>query len=169
MGMPMDALPADCRPDPRGFGLVHDAWGRLVLIDADGYRHVGVEPIRAFPLTDPRSWISLVDADGREILCVESLDDLPAETRRKVEQELAAREFVPEIRRVVAIHGETSPSEWEVETDRGPTRFQVDGDDSVRRIGESRVLIHDAQGLRYHVADTRRLDQASLRLLDRYL
>ena len=29
------------------FGLSHDSWGRLVLIDSSGRRHSGVEPVRA--------------------------------------------------------------------------------------------------------------------------
>ncbi|MBV8074963.1 MAG: DUF1854 domain-containing protein, partial [Planctomycetaceae bacterium] len=64
------------RPPSRGFGLSHDAWGRLILIDDEGRRFVGVEPVRAFPISEPGSWISICDAEGREILSVESLADL---------------------------------------------------------------------------------------------
>ena len=32
--------------------LQYDSFGRLVLTDANGRRHVGVEPIRSFPLSD---------------------------------------------------------------------------------------------------------------------
>ena len=51
------------------FGLSYDAWGRLVLIDAEGCRHVGVEPVRSYPLSDPSHWVSICDPNGREILC----------------------------------------------------------------------------------------------------
>src|SRR3954466_9786302 len=81
----------------RGFGLTHDAWGRLVLIDAEGRRHVGVEPVRSFPISDPGCWISLCDGQGRELVCVESLADLAPAVRRTLEDELALREFVPVI------------------------------------------------------------------------
>src|SRR5512135_408987 len=86
----------------RGFSLGQDDWGRLVLIVAEG-RHVGVEPVRSFPLTDPDRWISLCDAEGREVLLIESMDKLPAETRRILVEELALREFVPTIERIVRI------------------------------------------------------------------
>jgi hypothetical protein len=163
-----DAAP-DASTAPRPFGLVRDAWGRLVLIDADGRRHAGLEPVRAFPLSDPNRFISLCDAQGREVVCVESLDDLAPATRQVLEDELALREFVPVIQRILRISGETSPSDWDVETDRGTARFTLDSEDDVRRLGADRVLITDTQRLRYHVPDLRKLDPASRRLLERFL
>ena len=156
-------------PSGRPFGLGHDAWGRLVLIDAEGRRHVGVEPVRAFPISDPGRWISLCDAQGREVACVESLSDLPPAVRLTLEEELALREFVPVIKRIVRVSGELSPMVWDVETDRGATRFTLDSEDDVRRLGAHRVLITDSQKLRYQVLDARELDSASRRILDRYL
>ena len=77
-------LDRDPGPATRPFGLVRDAWGRLVLIDADGRRHVGVEPVRAFPISDPRGWISLCDIHGRELLSIEPLPpDLISARRRR--------------------------------------------------------------------------------------
>ncbi|MHC5539015.1 cyanophycin metabolism-associated DUF1854 family protein [Singulisphaera rosea] len=151
------------------FGLTHDNWGRLVLIDADGRRHVGVEPVRSFPISDPGRWISLCDSHGREILCVESLERLSPGVRQILEDELAHREFVPVITRIVRVSGETSPSEWVVETDRGPTTFTLENEDDIRRLEGRSVLITDAQKLRYRVPDTGELDHASRRLLERYL
>ena len=74
-----------------GFRLNQDEWGRLVLTDPEGRRQVGVEPVRGFPLTDPDRWISLCDADGREVLFIESMADLPEATRRILNGELALR------------------------------------------------------------------------------
>jgi hypothetical protein len=153
----------------RPFGLSQDAWGRLVLIDADGKRHVGVEPVRAFPLTDPGLWISLCDPHGREIVSIESLEDLSPSIRQVLEEELALREFTPIIQRIVRLSGEISPSDWDVETDRGATRFTLDSEDDVRRISAHRVLITDSQKLRYQVPDIRRLDVSSRRILERFL
>ena len=41
--------------------------------------------------------------------------------------------------------------------------------DDVRRLSGSRVLVIDAQGVRYLVDDLTQLDAASRRILDRYL
>ena len=166
MGSEVLSMP---HPSSRDFGLSHDAWGRLVLIDAEGRRFVGVEPIRAFPISEPGSWISICDAEGREVFCVESLAELPASIRQVLEEELALREFVPTIQRIVRVSSSTPPSEWSVETDRGPTRFTLDSEDDIRRLGAHRVLITDAKRLRYHAPDIRVLDPGSRRVLERYL
>jgi hypothetical protein len=155
--------------DGRGFSLDRDAWGRLVLIDTNGRRHVGVDPVRAFPISDPAHSISLCDAEGREVAFIEILADLPAPVRQLLETELAQREFVPVIERILRVSSDISPSDWEVETDRGRTEFTLNNDDDVRRLGPHRALLIDTRGIRYLIPDTRTLDAASRRILERYL
>lgn len=157
------------RTAPRGFGLSHDAWGRLVLIDDEGCRHVGVEPIRAFPLSDPARGISLVDAEGREVLWIDALADLPSNVRQTLEEELAAREFVPVIKRIERSTGGVFPMTWEVETDRGPTLLELDAEEDLRRVGAHRILIVDARKSRFQIPDARALDAHSRRILERYV
>ena len=161
--------PANGRPGPQPFGLHYDAWGRLVLTDAAGREHVGVEPVRAFPISDPRHGLALCDAEGHELVWVEDLDALPPPLRRFLEDDLARREFVPVVRRIVAVSAPVEPSEWEVETDRGRTRFVLNSEDDVRRLSDHRALLVDAHGIRYLIPDTRALDATSRRLLERYL
>lgn len=151
------------------FKLALDDFGRLVLTTGDGRRHVGVEPVRAFPLSDPDRWIALVDADGNELACVEDPSGLPEELRRRLEEELARREFVPVIERIVRVSAPHPPAEWEVLTDRGPTRFTFNSEDDLRRLGPRRALIVDARGMRYEVPDVASLDPESRRVLDRHL
>jgi len=156
-------------PDLNGLSLQRDAWGRLVLVDAEGHRHVGVEPVRAFPLTDPAHWISLLNAEGREVVCIEDPASLPGPVRDILENELAQREFVPVIERVLRVSSESAPYEWDVETDRGRVQFTLNSDDDVRRLGPQSALIIDAHGIRYLVRDFRTLDAASQRTFERYL
>ncbi|HEV3259380.1 MAG TPA: DUF1854 domain-containing protein [Gemmataceae bacterium] len=150
------------------FTLHHDAWGRLVLTDAAGRQHVGVEPVRSFPISDPGGRISVCDADGHELVWVEQLDDLPALVRWLLQEHLARREFLPVLRRILRITT-MEPVEWEVETDRGRTRFLLNSEDDVRRLDDHRALIIDAHGIRYFIPDTRALDAPSRRMLERYL
>jgi hypothetical protein len=156
-------------PTPAPFALHHDAWGRLVLSDAAGRQHVGVEPVRAFPITDPRHGIALCDADGHELHWIDDLDALPPPLRSILEADLARREFVPVLRRILTVSAPVEPSEWEVETDRGRTRFVLNSEDDVRRLDDRRALIVDAHGTRYLIADVDALDGTSRRLLERYL
>lgn len=151
-----------------GFSLRHDAWGHLVLIDAQGLRHVGVEPVRAFPISDPGRGISLCDAEGHEVAWVEDVSDLPPELRQVLEDELAQRAFIPVLRRIVRASSESPPSDWEVQTDRGPTRLTLHSDEDIRRLGPHCALIIDAQGLRHLIPDLRALDAASRRILEHF-
>ena len=154
---------------PPAIELEYDTFGRLVLNDAAGRRHVGVEPIRAFPLSDPRRSISICNAEGVEVLWIEDLDAAPAAARQMIEEELSRREFMPVIQRVVRVSSNTDPSRWEVETDRGATEFMLKNEDDVRRVGPRGAILLDSSGMRYLVPDTRKLDSASRRVLERYL
>jgi hypothetical protein len=152
------------------FTLMRDAFGRLSLLRADGGRVEDIEPVRAFPISAPDGYVSIRDAAGRELLWIESLAEVPTETRVLLEEELARREFMPIIRRIYSVTFTASPLEWRVETDRGKTAFLMDdGDNDVRRLGPHGMLLLDVHGIRYLIPDTRRLDAASRRVFDRYL
>ena len=56
--------------------LTRDAFGKLVLTDAQGERHVGVAPVRAFPIQAPDEGISLMTSDGREVAWIPALTEL---------------------------------------------------------------------------------------------
>jgi uncharacterized protein DUF1854 len=149
--------------------LLFDPWGRLVLTEAGGRQHVGVEVVRAFPLSSPRRGLSVFDGDGRELAWIDDLDALPPELRRTIEEQLSRREFVPIIRRVHSISAAVEPSDWEVETDRGRTRFLLKSEEDVHPLSDDSALITDAHGIRYLIPDIRRLDPASRRLIERFL
>lgn len=151
------------------FTLDRDDFGRLVLTDADGQRSVGVDPVRAFPITDPTRNVAIVDAEGRELVLIDDLDTLPADLRTAIDREFARREFIPVIARIQKVHGESHPTEWDVQTDRGPVKFTVNSDDDIRRMGPNRALIVDTQGVRYLIHDVARLDPASKRILEVWL
>lgn len=157
------------RPELRTFGLQHDAWGRLVLIDAEGRRYVGVEPVRCFPISDPQQWVSIVDAEGRELACIERLDDIPAATRKTLTEELSRREFMPVIERITDVSTGTDPAQWEVITDRGSTTFMLKSEEDIRRLSPTRLLIIDDHGIRYSIPDLRTLDAASRKMLERFM
>ncbi len=147
----------------------HDPWGKLVLTDALGREHVGVEPVRAFPISNPREGVAVCDAEGREVLWIDALDALPPEQLQLLEHELARRQFLPTIRRIVSVSANGEPSQWHVETDRGSTRFTLQSEEDVRPLANHRAMIFDAHGVRYLIADVRAVDAASRRVLERYL
>lgn len=151
------------------FQLTADAFGRLVLTDSAGQAHMGVQIIRAFPISSPQAGIAITSADGKELAWIDDLAQLPAALRRTVEEHLGRREFVPVIRRIIRVRTLADKSEWEVETDRGRTTFQVQGDNDVRALEPNRALLVDTHGIRYLIADLAALDAASSRYLERFL
>lgn len=151
------------------FRVSRNAFGRLVLVAADGRAYEGVVPVRAFPIAAPEEGISLVSAEGHELAWLERLADLPPQPRALVEEELASREFVPEIRRLHRVSSFATPSTWEVETDRGETSFVLKGEEDIRRLGANGLLIADSHGIQFLIRDLTTLDKASRRLLDRFL
>lgn len=152
------------------FDMNRNTFGKLVFISSEtGQTYAGVAPVRAFPISAPENGISLVDADGHELAWIERLDDLPAQIRNLIEEELANREFLPEISKLSHVSTFATPSTWKVETDRGITTFTLRGEEDIRRIGQSTLLIADSHGVQFLIRDLNALDKASRRLLDRFL
>lgn len=151
------------------FSLTRDTYGRLVLITVDGEDHVGVVAVRAFPIAAPENGISLLDAEGHELAWIDHLSELPTQARALLEQELASREFMPEIRRIKAVSSFATPSTWQVETDRGDTEFVLKGEEDIRRLSHTTLLIADSHGIQFLISDLFALDRTSRKLLDRFL
>ncbi|QDL37139.1 DUF1854 domain-containing protein [Rhodoferax sediminis] len=155
--------------DACDFQLERNPFGRLVWIAPTGERFDGVTPVRAFPVSMPAEGLSLLHADGHELAWIERLDALPPAVRSLIEEELAAREFAPEILRLKSVSTFSTPSTWEVETDRGDTRFVLKGEEDIRRLDGAALLITGGQGVHFKVRDMLALDPVSRRLLGRFL
>lgn len=151
------------------YRLERNAFGRLVLTDAAGERHEGVVPVRAFPMAAPLEGVSLVSTEGHELAWIEHLDQLPAELRALLDEELASREFEPEITRIKAVSTFSTPSVWEVETDRGETTFVLKGEEDIRRLAGPALLVASGQGVQFLIRDRMALDRHSRRILERFL
>ncbi len=151
------------------FQLQRDSYGRLVLTAENGIIHEGVTPVRAFPIAAPDEGISLVNFEGHEVGWADRIADLPAAERELIAEELASREFVPEISRIIAVSSFACPSTWQVVTDRGTAELVLKGEEDIRRLSQTRLLIADSHGIQFLVRDIGELDRHSRKLLDRFL
>ena len=149
--------------------LTRNTQGRLVLTTADGTQHEAVVPVRAYPISAPDQMVSLMGADGHELAWLDSLDELDADARALVEEELRRREFMPEIKRLFGVSSFATPSTWDIETDRGRASLQLKGEEDIRRMGGGVMLIADAHGVQFMIRDVSALDRHSRKLLDRFL
>lgn len=151
------------------FQLFWNDAGRLVLTDAQGVNHVGVIPVRAFPVSAAEEGLSLVDVDGHELAWIDRLSDLPTEQQEAVQRGLREREFMPEIQRLHGVSSFATPSTWRVDTDRGPFELVLKGEEDIRRLTGNTLLVSDSHGVQYLIRDLMALDRHSRKLLDRFL
>jgi hypothetical protein len=150
------------------FSLQRAANRKLTLIDAAGVRHDEVRPIRLFPLTDPGHWVSIVNEQGEDLVCIEDLESLPAEDLTILLESLAYREFVPVIEAIHSIRRAAHGFEWDVTTDLGRIHFSVENDESIQPLGGGSIVIVDHQNTRYLIPDPSKLDGKSRQKLERY-
>ncbi len=156
--------------DLTGMRLARNAHGRLVLTLGSGQVFESVVPVRAFPLAAPEEGLSLVGSDGKEALWVDRMADLPADARALIEEDLAVREFVPTIHSIRKVSSFSTPSTWDLETDRGSAQMVLKAEEDIRKLaGRTRLLISGSDGVQYRIPDTTQLDKHSRKLLERFL
>ena len=154
--------------DP-GFRLTRDPFGRLVLELPDGSLHEGVVPVRAFPIAAPDEGIALINTEGHEVGWADRLADLPPAFGQLIEEELASREFVPEIEKILDVSSFACPSTWQVRTNRGPATLLLKGEEDIRRLSQTQMMISDTHGIQFLIREIGTLDRHSRKLLDRFL
>jgi hypothetical protein len=151
------------------FQLLRNSYGRLVLTAENGDIHDGITPVRAFPIAAPDEGLSLVNYEGHEVAWIDKLTDLPPAIGQLIEADLASREFVPEIERIEAVSSFACPSTWQLLTNRGKAELILKGEEDIRRLSQTRLLIADAHGIQFLIRDLSTLDRQSKKLLDRFL
>ena len=129
---------------------------------------VDAKVARCFPWSVPDCYISIRNPDGKEISLLESLDDLDADSRAVVEEELSDRVFNPKIRGVSKYKREFGVTSVTAETDRGEVTFQLRSRDDVQVLSPTRALFRDADGIIYELPDLTKLDPASQKRLQQY-
>lgn len=163
------SAPEDLEKAVEPAGIAPDGEDFLAMELPDGRRLGGLRPLRLFPLSEAEGWIALLDADGAERAIIESLERLGAPARIAVQACLRRHEFLPEIESIIRVSSKLEPSEWTVRTDRGIARFVLRHDSDFRRAGPCGALIVDADGIRYHIADRRKMDARSQRFVEWYI
>ncbi len=151
------------------FELSRDEWSHLKLTDSAGHEYCNVSVVPLFPISASKQWVSLISAEGEEIACLDSIQGLSASNILLLEEELALREFIPIIEKIVSVSGITEPCEWFVETNHGPTSFVLKTEEDVRRISAKAVNITDANGIRFRVDDMKNLDKRSRSFVEWYV
>ena len=94
----------------------------------------------------------------------------PDEQYGLIEEDLAVREFVPVIQRIHKVSSYSTPSTWDLETDRGPVQLVLKAEEDIRRLsGRTHLMITSQDGVQFSVPDSTALDRTSRKLLERFL
>jgi hypothetical protein len=117
----------------------------------------------------PEQFIAFVSPEGKEVAWIDDLSALPQDMREVITQEIASREVMPTIERIVSVSTLSTPSTWDIVTDRGATKLILKGEEDIRRLPGSTLIITDSHGLRFVLPDMQALDKNSRRILDRFL
>jgi hypothetical protein len=149
--------------------LIQNAKAQWCYTDSEGQVHIDVIAVRAFPLSAPEQGVSIVSSAGHELQWIEDINQLDTSSRTMLDKLLTQREFMPEIQRINSVSSYATPSIWQVSTDRGETALTLKGEEDIRRLTFTRLLIADSNGLQFVINDIEKLDHASRRRLDRFL
>ena len=137
--------------------------GRLIAAVAG--RSIAVKLRQCFPWSEPARFVSLRDADDKEVALIEQPSSLDDESRQVFEMALAEAGFVLDVTRVVNIEEEIEIRQWTVETKQGNRSFQTHLDDWPRVLPSGGLLIRDVAGDLYRLAEPATLDKKSRVLL----
>jgi hypothetical protein len=125
--------------------------------------------VRAYPVSAPDQGVAVMDADGHELQWVPNLLALAPELQATLREAVDEREFLPQILRLDTVSSFLTPCTWTVQTDRGTTQFMLKGEEDIRRLTGTVLLINDANGVQYMIRDLAAMDKHSRKLLDRFL
>ena len=143
--------------------------GRWFFVSADGTKHDNVTAVRSFPVAAPEEGIALVDVDGKELLWISHLARVEEPARSKIMTAMTQREFMPKILRLYGVSGFVTPCTWDIETDRGRTQLLLKGEEDIRRLSVTVLLVTDGHGVQFLIRDLAQMDRYSRELLDRFL
>jgi hypothetical protein len=129
---------------------------------SDGREFTGLEPRRLFPVNNPDNYISLIDAEGREVALIRSVAALNPASFSCVKASLDDYYLVPRIIRIVSASEKYGTVRWVVETDRGIKGFDIrNRNHDIRVYKDGRIRVRDSDDNRYIISDYHELDQYS--------
>ena len=135
-----------------------------------------VVPVRAFPVSEPDSFISIREPDtkdvgkGAEIGLIENLSDFDEKSVLLIKKELDKRYFTPEIQKIYSIKEQFGYLYFDVLTSAGKSSFVMNNPSSnIRVLEDKRSLIYDIDGNCFEIPEISKMDKASFKKIEIYL
>lgn len=125
---------------------------------------------RILPLTNPNTYISVMDTESKEIGIILSTDEMCSKQAEIVNTELSKRYYCPNILKITSIKEKMGYVYFDVSIKGRSRNFAVkDVSKNIRQIGDQKIMIFDVDGNRYLIEEASTMDKKSLRLLEPYL
>jgi hypothetical protein len=150
------------------FELTRNAFGRLCLTHHNTETYEGVYLVRAFPFQAPDEYISILTPTGQEVAWIKRLSDLKPDMQILINEELASRQFMPEILRIHRVSSFITPTNWTVTTDKGDTDFLLMDDEDIQRFGTDKLILVDSYGTHFIIRNINALDKHSQKILEQF-
>jgi len=126
-----------------------------------------VVPAWAAPLSQPKKYLSLLNAKQEEITLVESMSELSQDSRDAVEEELNRRYLTSIIEKIESAKVEFGATYWTVQTHRGTRDLVTQSlQENAQWLGDHHLLLIDVDGNRFEIPNVEKLDQQSKDFLD---
>jgi Domain of unknown function (DUF1854) len=148
------------------FDITEDTAGGLTLHRSGEEDVKNVRIRRAFPWSAPQAFVSIRTAEGKELVLIEDLNQLPPDLRKRIEAWLSQHSFIPHIMKIDQVDVRFGYQIWKVQTDRGPAEFRVQEREDIRFLHDGRFSIKDADGNVYELKPLEQLDPASRRAIE---
>ena len=158
--------------DKAEFYITEGGFTGLKYNDKD-YPHIVLR--RSLPIKEPMKFISVADHENNEIGIIQSIDELKANQRDIVINELDNRYYSPEILEIISVKDKLGYVyiEMRVRNKNSKVHFRncavKDVSRNIRMLSDTSIIIFDVDGNRYIVSDLFSLDKKSIKQLDPYL
>ncbi len=143
------------------FSIIEQPEGRLRLIQEDRC-WISFRPTWASPVSYPGRYLALLDGRDQMILMISDPQELDADLRDQLMNELNRRYLTATITRVHYAKTEFGTTYWDVDTTRGRREFVTQSlQENAQWMGPNHLLLLDVDGNRYEIPDTTALDKVS--------
>lgn len=144
--------------------------GDFLGLEYEGADRKRVSLHRALPIQSPGEYISVLDAEGKEIGIIRSLSGFEGGQAELLDRELDMRYYHPSVHRISSSKEKMGYVYFDLETSAGKKSVAVkDVSKSIRQLDGKRILLLDVDGNRYMIEDMAALDRASMKCIETYL
>lgn len=151
--------------DPQQTRFSRSKRGSLIL-QLGGEEHTDLKVRRAFPLEESDRYIGVFAAEDQELGLIEDPQQLDAQSRQVLLDELAKVYFQPQVLAFNSLDEEFGVLRGQIETTSGPRQLEIRSyRTNVRMLSGNRAVIEDVDGNRYLIANWRTLPQKTREIL----